>query len=158
MVIRNENMPLMAASAYASHTYNPGDDAWKHLVGDQNFGVRAIENNAFAQKRAEHLQKFLTQQTIVEEDKLATRMVKVYIADPDENLPLDQRVLYTGEEKLTDLTDQELFFELDIKGVLEKHNEARIKIVNKKVKERTEYLEPAKIRDLKMVVVTVATF
>jgi hypothetical protein len=86
------------------------------------------------------------------------RLVQVFIADPDENVPLEQSMLYSGDQKLTDATDQELFFEIDMKSVLEKHNAERIKLVNKKVKERTEYLEPAKIRDLKMVVVNVATF
>ena len=86
------------------------------------------------------------------------RLVQVFIADPDENVPLEQSMLYSGQQKLTDATDQELFFEIDMKTILEIHNEKRIKLVNKKVKERTEYLEPAKIRDLKMVVVNVATF
>jgi hypothetical protein len=96
-----------------------------------------------------------------EEKKVATparRLVKVIIVDPDENLPLENCLLYSGEEKLTDATDQELFFELDIKTMLSSHNEKRVKVVDKKVKERTEYLEPAKIRDLKMVVVNVASF
>lgn len=84
------------------------------------------------------------------------RIVQVFIADSNENVPLADCVLYTGEQKLTDATDQELFFELDIKSILDKHNEKRTKVVDKKVKDRTEYLEPAKVRDLKMVVVTVA--
>ena len=84
------------------------------------------------------------------------RVVQVFIADPNENISLDDCLLFKGEEKLTDATDQELFFELDIKNLLEKHNEKRVKIIDKKVKDRTEYLEPAKVRDLKMVVVTVA--
>ena len=74
------------------------------------------------------------------------------------DIPLDQCVLFSGHEKLTDLNDQELFFELDIKDLLAKHNDRRIKVIDKKVKERTEYLEPAKIRDLKMVVVNIAEF
>jgi hypothetical protein len=86
------------------------------------------------------------------------RYVRVLVVDPNENIPLDQCVLYAGEEKLTDLNDQELFFELDIKSLLAAHNECRAEIIDKKVKERTEFLEPAKIRDLKMVVVTVAEF
>lgn len=86
------------------------------------------------------------------------RIVQVYIADPSEDVPLKDSVLYTGEQKMTDLTDQELFFEIDIKSILEAHNANRAKIINKKIKERTEYLEPVKVRDLKMVVVTVAEF
>lgn len=89
------------------------------------------------------------------------RIVKVYIADPNTNLPLEKRVLYTGEEKLTDLTDQELFFEVPIKELLDKHNELRAKTVDKKASEkfgRDVFLEPVRIRDLKMVVTTVAQF
>ena len=88
----------------------------------------------------------------------ARRLVQVFIADPNENVPLDQSLLYGGAQKLTDATDQELFFEIDINMILKAHNEKRIKIVDKKIKERIEYLEPAKIRDLKMVVVNVAGF
>jgi hypothetical protein len=86
------------------------------------------------------------------------RIVKVFIADTDENVPLDESILYEGEQRLTDLTDQELFFEINIKDILDGHNAHRTTLVNKKVKERVEHLEPAKIRDLKMVVVNVAQF
>jgi hypothetical protein len=95
-----------------------------------------------------------------QENIMATklRIVKVIIADVDENIPLDKRVLYSGEEKITDATDQELFFEIDIKNILDKHNEYRVTLKDKSVKERVENLEPVKIRDLRMVVVNVATF
>lgn len=89
---------------------------------------------------------------------MARRIVQVFIADTDENVPLEKSVIYTGEQKLTDATDQELFFEIDIKGILDRHNTYRKTLVNKKVKERTENLEPVKIRELKMVVVTIAEF
>lgn len=87
-----------------------------------------------------------------------TRFVRVLIVDPDENVPLDDRLVYKGDEKFTDANNQELFFEIDIKTLLASHNEKRLKIVNKKVKERVEYLEAAKIRDLRMVVVDIASF
>ena len=86
------------------------------------------------------------------------RYVQVFICDPNENVPLETCLLYKGEPKLTDLTDQELFFEIDIKSVLEKHNEKRVGYVDKSVKERTDHLDPARIRDLKMTVVTIAGF
>ena len=86
------------------------------------------------------------------------RLIQVFIADPNENIPLDQCLIYSGTPQLTDLTDQELFFEIDVKTLLAKHNETRTKVVNKAVKERTEYLEAAKVRDLKMTVVTIAQF
>lgn len=89
------------------------------------------------------------------------RIVKVFIADSNENLPLDKRVLFSGDEQLTDLTDQELFFEVPIADLLAKHNAMRAATVDKKQAEkfgRDVMLEPARIRDLKMVVVTVAQF
>ena len=89
------------------------------------------------------------------------RIVKVFIADSNDNLPLDKRVLHTGTEQLTDLTDQELFFEVPIAELLAKHNAVRAATVDKKQAEkfgRDIFLEPARIRDLKMVVVTVAQF
>ena len=91
-------------------------------------------------------------------EKNVSRFVRVIIVDPHESLPLESRLVYKGEEKFTDLNDQELFFELEIKQLLNAHNEKRVKTVDKAVKERTEHLEPAKIRDLKMVVVNIATF
>lgn len=89
------------------------------------------------------------------------RIVKVYIADPNENLSLSDRVLYSGDEQLTDSTDQELFFETPIKELLAKHNELRLHTIDKKASEksgRDVLLEAVRIRDLKMVVVTVASF
>lgn len=89
------------------------------------------------------------------------RIVKVFIADTNDSLPLESRVLYSGEEKLTDLTDQELFFEVPIKELLDAHNAVRLKTQDKKQTEkfgREIFLEAARIRDLKMVVVTVAQF
>lgn len=86
------------------------------------------------------------------------RLVQVFIVDPSESVPLNDCLLHQGDIKMTDLTDQELFYEVDIKQLLDRHNEKRTKIVDKTVKERTEYLEPARIRDLRMQIVTVATF
>lgn len=86
------------------------------------------------------------------------RLVKIIIIDPDENVPLDKCLLYSSAEKLTDATDQELFFEVDIKVLLDAHNDYRVTLRNKAVKERDEKLEPARIRDLRMVVVNIASF
>jgi hypothetical protein len=99
---------------------------------------------------------------IQEQNTVSTaRIVKVFIADPNDNLPLDKRVLYKGEEMLTDLTDQELFYEVPIADLLAKHNEYRKTVVDKKQAEkfgRDIFMEAARIRDLRMVVVDVAKF
>ena len=96
-----------------------------------------------------------------EEQMSQRRIVQVFIVDQDERVSLDQVLLYRGEQELTDATDKELFFEIDVKDLLERHNEQRAKILDKEASARSGrdvYLEPTRIRDLKMVVVTVATF
>ena len=89
------------------------------------------------------------------------RIVKVFIADPSDDLPLKDRLLYRGEEQLTDLTDEELFFETNISELLRRHNETRKLTLDKKASNKAGkdiFLEEIRIRDLRMVVVAVATF
>lgn len=89
------------------------------------------------------------------------RIVQVIIADTNENVPLASCILHKGNEKLTDLTDQELFFELPVADMLAKHNTERVKWMDKEATKRAGkeiYMEPVKVRDLKMLVVLVAQF
>lgn len=98
-------------------------------------------------------------ETTMEKEK--TRLVRVIIIDPDENVPLEERILINEPEKLTDLTNQELFFQYEIQKTLDVHNTVRAKIIDKKATEKAGkdiYLEPIKIRDLRMVVVEIAVF
>lgn len=93
--------------------------------------------------------------------QITRRIVQVFIADPDENVPLVDSLLYRGEQKLTDATDQELFYEVPIIDILKAHNEKRVKFVDKEVSKKAGkdiFLEPAKIRDLKMIITNVAQF
>lgn len=92
---------------------------------------------------------------------IARRIVQVFIADTNENVPLDESILYKGDPKLTDLIDNELFFEVGISATLTAHNLKRVKWLDKEATKRAGkdvFLDPAKIRDLKMVVVTIASF
>jgi hypothetical protein len=89
------------------------------------------------------------------------RIVQVFIADPNENVPLEKSVLYTGEQKLTDLNDTELFFEVPIKDLLDAHNVIRLAMVDREASKRAGkdiFLDPVKIRDLRMIVCTIAQF
>ena len=86
------------------------------------------------------------------------RLVKIFIADPDENVPVENCMLYSGEEILTEFTDQELFFEIPIKELLDSHNEMREKTEKETNKDKVEYLKKVRIRDLCMTVVTIAEF
>ena len=157
------DIPTIASSAYGSDTRAFALGAAGGLqqigayVGDKAQAAQANAEWNGLMKRAVAAQQ--NNQLQQEKPNMgARRLVKVVIVDPNENVPLEDCVLYSGSEKLTDATDQELFFEIDIKRILDEHNAKRVKIIDKKVKERTENLEPAKIRDLKMVVVNVATF
>jgi hypothetical protein len=162
----NLDMPTIGSSTYASSVHNL---AAVGAVGGNaalNFRNQALPSGFQQQKDLDddkkldqiikNAQNRLKQQEVV--SMTARRLVKVIIADPNENVPLADCVLYSGEEKMTDATDQELFFEIDIKNIIDTYNVKRIKLIDKKVKERTEYLEPAKVRDLKMVVVNIAQF
>lgn len=94
--------------------------------------------------------------------KAATmRLVRVFVVDPDENLPMADRILVETPEEMTELTDQELFMELGIAPYLKTHNEMRKTMIDKKaskLKEKDVMLEPIRIRDLKMAVVVIAEF
>lgn len=150
----------MLASSYTSSTVDPG---FLGLAGGGLDRRMQQENAQLAQlfKQEVNVQ---AQAAALAKEKVqvsTARIIKVFIADPNENLPLDKRVLHRGEEQLTDLTDQELFYEVPIAELLSKHNEYRKTVVDKKQAEkfgRDIYLEAARIRDLRMVVVTVAQF
>jgi hypothetical protein len=127
-------------------------------LGMQNAGMNIGQQ---AGMQLQDLQKHVAAGTPNLPKKVTMRIVKVIIADIDENLPLDRRLLYTGDEQLTDLTDQELFYEVGITELLAEHNARRAKTFDKIATNklnRDVMLEPIRIRDLKMVVVTVASF
>jgi hypothetical protein len=170
------DLPHIAASSYTSTTHGVGALMSGNALGLSNTAtggyVDTITTDSPAdwlgraqQGRTRRMQEgkfpFGPRETTLEmlmANTPSRRLVQVLIVDPNENVPLEQCLLYKGEPKMTDATDQELFFEIDIKDILAKHNEKRVQIVDRKVKERTEHLEPAKIRDLKMVVVNIAAF
>lgn len=91
--------------------------------------------------------------TIKEEDmatELVLRKVRIHFIDPDKHIPLEKRIIFE-DEKVTDLNDQELFFEYPVKELLTKHNEYRKGLQNSDGHQLN--LEPIRIKDLKMVVV-----
>lgn len=154
-----QEMPAITKSMYASSSA----DGAALLMGQ----AMPLAAQALSQDRGLRLGDIfgqVHQQPALEARKeiiVSARIVKVYIADPNLNLPLEKRVLHSGEEKLTDLTDQELFFEVPIAELLKKHNEYRRTVVDKAQAEkfgRDIFLEEARIRDLRMVVVDIAKF
>lgn len=165
------DLPSFVAGSYATSTYDPSSwgtaPAIGAPLGGHQIGVPFNENGVYDNTQAVKLalsrlnepkRKERKQSEIIEMVNPQRRLVQVFIVDPDENVPLDQAVLFSGEQKFTDLTDQELFFELDVKGLLDAHNKKRVEWTDKSIKSKEKKLEPARIRDLKMLVVTVASF
>lgn len=156
------DFPTMLASTYGSSSSTTALDGFSNNTASLTDTAEQLNSlMAMPRVRGRIFSPFETHESInpqTQEQVMARRVVQVYIADPNENIPLEDSLIYQGSQKLTDSTDQELFYEIDIKNLLDAYNVKRVKIVDKKVKERTQYLEPVKIRELKMVVVTVASF
>jgi hypothetical protein len=95
---------------------------------------------------------------IQQEDKFMRRIVRVFLIDTNESVPNDSAVLHATAEQVTDLTDQELFYEIDVKGLLDKHNAKRVTFRDKSIKSKETMLEPARVRDLKLHVLELARF
>lgn len=152
-----DDTPNMTSSTYSSNVYAAGTGIWEKPGSADN------ESNPWPNKKAmaafqEH-QKHITNEEIPMTEQ--RRVVMVFIVDTDKNLPLENAVLHQGNQQFTDLTDEELFYELNIKEMIDQHNKTRAGILNKKVTEkmgRDVYLDPIRIRDLTMNVVAVATF
>lgn len=90
------------------------------------------------------------------------RIVRVFLVDADERVPVESRILHRSDELTTDATDQELFFAIPVNDLLKKHNELRATVkweekTAEGTRERTG-LKEARIRDLVMSVTTIAQF
>lgn len=146
----NRELPSISSTSYASSTVSTADlKAPLVAYATDDVVKRAL---AEAKPRNEPKEAPMAQ---------ASRVVKVFIADPDENLKLADRLIYRGDEVFTDQTDQELFFDVPIRELLDAHNAKRAKTIDRKATEkfgRDVFLEAVRVRDLRMTIVTVASF
>lgn len=167
-----------AVGALGSSGFNAGnefeittsDSTWEGVAaGAAALGQRRITTTSDLLKRAQEAHASIKQAVQGKQTKAASmndqtssfRIVRVIIADPNTNVPLSNRILYDSGEITTDLDDRELFFEVNIKDKLDKHNELRATLLDKgysKAKDKDMFLEPLRIRDLRMTVITVASF
>lgn len=153
------DMPTFAASAYGhgSSVFALDDLKAEVISGDMRANTPSCGDGAFEAMIRRQNAKLVEDRIMAGiAPGIGRRYVQVIISDPHPLVPLDKCILYQGDPMATDLTDQELFFELNLKEKLDEHNKMRLSIVDKTIKDRTEYLEPAKIRDLKMTVVKIA--
>jgi hypothetical protein len=129
------------------------------IVGDDTVGGNIVRPTAGSAVRGITSNFLVMENTPKMAAPAVRRLVRVIIADPHPDIPLNKALLHNGEEQFTDATDSELFFEVPIQELLKQHNDkVRSMAKNSAVKDRTEYLPPARIRDLKMTVITIASF
>jgi hypothetical protein len=175
--MKNADMPMMTAASYGTSTditwseNTTGATGWGPAGPQGSPGPLAQEFQRLAQQshidyRSPQRERRIvqTETSIESETHMSSpnrRIVQVFIADPNENVPLEESVLFKGDQKLTDATDTELFFEVPIADILKTHNEKRVKLLDKDATKKAGkdvLLDPVKIRELKMVVVTIASF
>src|SRR5690349_21017651 len=97
--------PQLVSSSYNTKTLD-----WDIKWGEGQFSAPVLGRRAddrLNQFLLQHQQ--LTPEATTQSMHNQRRIIQVFIADPDQNVPLDSALLYRGDQKLTDLTDQELF-------------------------------------------------
>lgn len=156
----SSELPDMATAHYVSNTY-AGDYLGSNNVARQAWGD-TLKRKSLVMPTAGAAPPLLDAIDKLTKGQILTvtprRLVQIYIADTNISVPLKEALVYSGNAIFTDLTDQELFWEIDVKAVLAKHNEARVTFRDKSIKDKDTKLEPARVRDLKMTVVEIATF
>lgn len=158
------DLPSITASGYVTNTVTTDAAAAYGAIQAPEWAVMPkVNNNLLMATR--RVQPAVTKEDFnalfKEEEEVPNdlrRLVRVIIMDPDPRVPLEKCKLHDSGEFMTDLTDQELFYDIDLGAKLKAHNDYRVSLVDKTVKERTDWLEPVRIRDLCMSVTTVATF
>lgn len=174
-----EALPMMASSI-PSHTHYSGTETsggggiytpdmnpglaghLKARINQEWENTQALKKPLFDTLNALHID--LIKQKEQEKMALPTsglRLVQVFIADTDKRLPIEDRILFRGDQKVTDATDQDLFYEIPIKDLIDKHNDHRKSLLDEEASNkfgRDIFLKPIAIRELTMTVVTVASF
>lgn len=163
------DLPKFTGSAYSTSTTSAANlmagsniaNVWQHADNHRDAYAQAFHQWTAPYQPAQAIT--ITGATsmsapVIVKSKL--RVVRVFLVDPDERVPLDKRILHRTEEMTTDAVDQELFHEIPVVQLLKEHNELRrsIKWKEEGSKGDAEPLKEIRIRDLVMSVTTVASF
>jgi len=140
-------LPSITSTSYGTANNTGGVGAFLRTANAQGIQLPSFKENIQEARAKKEVKPMSTR-----------RLVRVLVVDPDAKIPTDIALLHDSGEVFTDKDDQELFFDVPIQQLLKDHNEKRLTIVDKEIKDRTEYLEEARIRDLEMTVITVAEF
>jgi len=96
-----------------------------------------------------------------EEPMTDLRIVSIYVVDPDENLEPKDALVHIKENFMTDLTNEDILVDLELKEALANHNTKRIKIVDEDRSDdrgKEVMLKTVKIKDLIIKINTLQTF
>lgn len=96
-----------------------------------------------------------------EEEIMCRKLVQVYVVDPDVRVPDEKAVLYESKEFVTIETEDEIRDGLDLKGMLKKHNEVRVKILDEvrtDESDRDIFLRKIRIKDISIQILDILTF
>lgn len=166
---RSDDLPVITGNAYT--TARVSMDTMNSLTNWTGAGtdLASVAEAVGRARRVNPLSKELTFAAARKEDTMAIaqkepklRVVRVFLADTDVRVPVEKRMIYASDEMTTDATDEELFFSIAVKDLLDAHNKARAEVkweedTDTGTKERTG-LKPLRIRELSMQVTTVAQF
>lgn len=177
-----KEMPTMSVAALTSTAYTPEYTPGGSLKADVNwldakqqqekYAVRRVTEAQNYQQHAAAMLKngvvpsnfvFMEKEPMnaaVKQPKL--RVVRVFLVDPDERVPVDQRMLHKSDEMITDATDDELFFKIPVQTLIDDHNKLRNSVEWEENGpagvRRVVGLKPIQIRDLSMQVTVIAAF
>lgn len=173
----HENLPRFTASSYTTNTSNLGQligsgsilggsitlggTADRRITVGDGWSENAIAHYKQAYQHFNQPQEAQMSKPVVDvTSKL--RIVRVFLVDPDNRVPVGKRVLYRSDELTTDATDQELYFDIPVNDLLKAHNAERADVEwEEKTSEGTKTrkgLKEVRIRDLVMSVTTIAQF
>lgn len=119
------DVPQITSSVYgtgATHYYEPTSTTGGGLIWGGPIAAASLaeEGEECALNTPQHLRRMAarhqhsTTEPTMPNQSNARRLVQVFIADPDPNVPLKAALLYKGELLFTDATDQELYFEVPV--------------------------------------------
>jgi hypothetical protein len=145
-----ENMKI---SSFASqiHTGNTGNVSLGWTTGPTRDIVSEIEQMVISNFNQQEEVKMSNV------NKTPRRVVNIRIFDEDKGLPVENSLVYSLTDFVTEDSNEEAFREvlmnLDVASALVEHNEVRTSTVNQEVLERTGnevYLRPVKLKDLRV--------
>lgn len=171
------DLPAMSTNSRESYHYSPGMAIGStgasipsysvptagDVLGLRSESIRAARrlSPAVAEADDDSIRLFTEQQKERAEAMAnSERVVQIYVADLDQNLPLDKRLIWQSEPTFTDLKDDEVWFDLasTITAKLAEHNKYRLTVRNKAIKDREVMLEEIRPRDLSVNFTNLAQF